>query len=349
MNHRHICFWTRGGLDSTLTLRAQQLGKALSDTGWAVSYIIDDLPENESLKIDWARQIERVRMSSLFQFTRDVRRAIDKLSPEYLHILNPSPKHVPALVRSPGIKLIADFEDSHPLVHKPPRQWLDIFIERWALKKAARVISVSRFLQERFAKLGRSDTGYIPYAVLPREFPDGADPFIKPTAVWMGSFTREAELLHIVEVATWLKKYGHEQKVMMIGGGNHWERIKTLKEQRDLTNLELTGRLPWDDMLLRLRHAHALLLPLEDNLDNRTRCPFKALQYAQARRPIIASRVGEVPFLLGEKPLYVDFTPAAFGNAVTDLVVVPKPVDVDYGLDRHTWADRAQRLVKLLE
>lgn len=349
MEPKHICFWMRRGLDGIMTIRARQFGIELYRRGWTTSYIIDDIPANVDAQIDGASEICHIPVKGMRSFRQGVRGAIKKITPDYIHILNPSLAHAYALTGKGTPPLIVDFEDCHALKFGGFQGLVSTMVERWALRKATKVIAVSRELQDRFYRLGRSDTGYVPYGILPRSLPVGDSPFDEPTAVWMGSFQRVHDLLFITDMAYELQRIAPQVKVVMIGGGRDWQHIENVKKERRLDNLHLTGKLPWDEMLLRLRHAHVLLLPLKDNMDNKTRCPFKALQYAQAKRPVIATEVGEVPFMLGPQARYEKYDPSAFANAVAELALPEKLPDLDYDLESHAWSDRASRLIETLE
>jgi glycosyltransferase involved in cell wall biosynthesis len=347
----HLCFWSRGAWDDLLTFRAQQFARHLAEAGYKVSMIVDDVAANRDAALPGV-EIRRVPNRPRARSLRRTRSAIRALNPDLVHILNPSLTHMLVLATLPRQRVLADWEDAHTVTqHRRGRRIIDQCGERWALRRADKVIVVSRALQERFAAMGRPNAGYIPYAILPREFPEGPSPFAAPTFVWMGRFTRASELYFLAEAADWLQRRQSPARIMMIGEGPHWEAIQQFKAERGLTNLDLPGRMKFGDpkMLLHLRRARGLLLPLEDNLDNRTRCPFKAFQYAQARRPIIACRVGEVPFMLGEKPRYEPFDPAAFGQAMDELARQGEVADVEYALDQHTWQERTARLIDHLQ
>jgi len=81
---------------------------------------------------------------------------------------------------------------------------------------------------------------------------------------------------------------------------------------------------------------------------NMSRCPSKIFAYAQARRPVIATRVGELPEVLGEFPNYIEYSPRAYADAIAAAMAAPRGADVEYHVERHTYADRAQRLLDVL-
>jgi glycosyltransferase involved in cell wall biosynthesis len=134
----------------------------------------------------------------------------------------------------------------------------------------------------------------------------------------------------------------------MVGGGPDLARWQQFVAAHGLSNVELTGSRFGPDLWARLRHAHVALFPMRDNLKNRCRCSSKMFAYAQARRPLIASRVGEIPEILGETPTYVDPTPRAFADAIRQAVAVPHLPDVDYHVERHSYRERGAVYVREL-
>ncbi len=96
-----------------------------------------------------------------------------------------------------------------------------------------------------------------------------------------------------------------------------------------------------------LRHAHALLFPIRDTILNRARCPSKTFAYAQARRPVITNRVGEVPEVLGERARYVEISAEGFERAMEEAMRERRD-DIDYNVEAHNWGARAQTLIDAL-
>ena len=52
--------------------------------------------------------------------------------------------------------------------------------------------------------------------------------------------------------------------------------------------------------------------------------------------------------MLGEKPMWIDSTPHAFADAIERLMSQDLP-DVDYHLEQHSWADRAEKLLRAIQ
>src|SRR4051794_22236277 len=135
--------------------------------GWRVSYIVNDYPFHHTagLRLHPDAHVEYVPMGGRFEELRGRRRAIRNVRPDVLHILNPAPKAMLATVAMPKLKIIGDWDEWHarspdyPLLKKA----ISLFADRWFRHRCDLVVVASRYLQERFAKLG-TFAAYIPYA-----------------------------------------------------------------------------------------------------------------------------------------------------------------------------------------
>jgi hypothetical protein len=92
-----------------------------------------------------------------------------------------------------------------------------------------------------------------------------------------------------------------------------------------------------------------LLFPIRENILNLCRCPSKTFAYAQARRPVITNRVGEIPLVLEDKAQHVDCTAEAFADAIESAMKTVPLSDVDYGVERHNWSARTDELLGALD
>jgi glycosyltransferase involved in cell wall biosynthesis len=135
-------------------------------------------------------------------------------------------------------------------------------------------------------------------------------------------------------------------RIEVIGDGPHRPKWEQFICDNGLSNVSITGYLEGVELWRRLRYAHVLLFPLRYSVPNVSRCPGKTFFYAQARRPVIATHVGEVPEVLKEKGIYVEETAEAFADAIAVAMGAASLPDVDYALD--TWDTRAQTLLAAL-
>jgi glycosyltransferase involved in cell wall biosynthesis len=152
----------------------------------------------------------------------------------------------------------------------------------------------------------------------------------------------------IFRAAVTLQARGLHPRIEFLGKGLELDRWRQFVRDHKLTNVNVAGFVTGDDLWARLRHAHVLLFPIRPTIPNLSRCPSKTYAYAQARRPVITCRVGEVPTVLEEKAMYVDTTADAFADALAEVMSAPPLPDVDYHLEQHNWGVRAQTLLNAL-
>jgi glycosyltransferase involved in cell wall biosynthesis len=193
------------------------------------------------------------------------------------------------------------------------------------------------------------ETHYIPHAPYFTEQPRVDSPFTEPTAVYMGNLIPAWDHDILFEAARVMKERGQSPPIAILGHGDEMEKYQAFVARHDLRNVRLAGYTTGVELWRHLRHAHVLLFPIRDTVLNRSRCPSKIFAYAQARRPLIANRVGELPQLLGELPVWVGESPEAFADAIAKHMSMPAPPDVEYRLEKHSWSDRAERLLAALD
>lgn len=346
-----ICFVFIADWKIASSLRPRELGRYLLTSGWSVSYVIPDRGDGMPDNIPGGAKSVLARATSTKHFVADVVGHIDRERPKFVYFLNPSRKAklIAEQVQS-WVKIIGDWEDWLPMARfRLPKKLALRYYDWWFRHNADIVTVASRWLQEQFKAFGRDDAHYIPYAMLPESFPDEPTPFKTPTAVFMGSFGGQWDQDVLFDAAMIMRQRKFEPAMTLIGGGHELEKWRQFVTSNHLQTVTLPGFLETQQMLNALRHAHVLLFPIADRPANWARCPFKVFQYAQAQRPIITCRIGEVVETLGENANYVDCNPEAFADAIELSMNQPRMPDVDYGIESHTWHNRGKKLMNLLQ
>lgn len=347
----HYCFLTFGSWQGNAGLiRPRHLGSELIERGCRVSYLVDDMPINREVKFPDRAHVQWVPNPRTIGQVRARRRAIRDLSPDYVHVLNAHPKSYAALAGMRRVKVVADWDEPPTLKDLGfARGRMEAFLDRWLRRRADVRITCTSFLHEYFREYYGLETHYIPHAPYLASHDEGVSPFRTPTAVFMGNLYALWDQDILFEAALLLKQRGLSPPIMVMGDGPEMPKWRQFVADNDLGNVTLAGFVRGEDLWLRLRHAHVLLFPIRDTVVNRSRCPSKVFAYAQARRPIITSRVGELPYMLGDdKPVWIESTPQAFARTLGDVMAQPRPPDVDYQLEKHSWSDRADRLIEAL-
>jgi glycosyltransferase involved in cell wall biosynthesis len=153
----------------------------------------------------------------------------------------------------------------------------------------------------------------------------------------------------IFEAARRLSAKGRRPRICLVGGGGEVDGWKAHAAEHGLDNIVFAGWREGEDLMAHLRGAHVNLFPIQNTLVNRTRCPSKLFAYAQAQRPVITNRVGEVPHVLGDAAQYVEPDATALGEAIDAALRRPRPDDVRFDLGHLRYETRAEELIDLLE
>jgi glycosyltransferase involved in cell wall biosynthesis len=346
----HYCFFTTGSWEGNASLvRVREFGRELIARGHRVSYLLDDVAYNRSMQdLDRDAQLAFLPAPQKFsQFNRR-RTLLKDLRPDFVHVLNPSVKAFLTLAptRWPTVGDWDEWPARRP--HSPARKAREMFLDRWLRNRAAVVVVASTYLQQQFQQHFNLGSVYIPYATYLTERADGPSPFSQPTSVYMGNLYPTYDHDLILEAARILKARGNTPAIQILGGGPDLEKWREFVSRNQLANVTLAGFVAGDELWRRLRHAHMLLFPIRDNLLNQARCPSKTFAYAQARRPIITNRVGEIPLVLGEKAIYIDPSAESFAAAIADAMSAANLPDVDYGIQNHNWSARTDALLEAL-
>ncbi|TWT69062.1 Glycosyl transferases group 1 [Crateriforma conspicua] len=278
------------------------------------------------------------------------RRLVRRILPTHVHFLNPMLAARATVLGERRHLIIGDWEDWHtnpenPSIRNPFQRQAD----RWFIKNADIVTTCSLSLAQEFnRRYFRNDVCYIPYASTLGYTGASSISLPSKTFVFMGSIRPHWNHRTILEAAVLLKAAGVQPSIIMIGDGADRAPCEQFVRHNRLSNVSFTGRLDDETMMAHLRSAHALLFPIEDNLLNRSRCPFKVFHYALARRPIITSAVGEVLQHLGDRAYYVPTDAQSFAKAILHHLSIP-PQDIDYPCNCSSWDDRSQALADALE
>ena len=346
----HYCFLTVSTLDAANLMRAREMGRALIGQGVRVSYIVEDHPVNRAFKdLHPKAGVEYVTdPRKLGQFSRR-RKLLKQLRPDFVEVLNPHPKTLlPIWWPVERTRIVAMWDE--PMVLKPLGVIKRVYEERLAkslIHRADYHFAATETLQRKLKERYGIDAIYMPHAAYLPQYPEVTSPFDDPTAVYMGNLYPLFDHDVIFEAARLLAEAGKRPPIVVIGQGPEEEKWNQFVAAHGLDNVKLLGYMSGVELWRRLRHAQVLLFPIRDTLANLTRCPSKTFAYAQARRPTITNRVGEVAQVLGETATYIECTPQAFARAI-EHAMAGSLEDVDYQVERQNWDDRAATLIRAL-
>jgi glycosyltransferase involved in cell wall biosynthesis len=169
----------------------------------------------------------------------------------------------------------------------------------------------------------------------------------RPYIAFVGKFSRVYSTDELVRLVRLARSYGLQ--VVIVGTGDAQpELVATLQSQGLSDTAVFTGYLPFGspEMAGVIGNALACFLPLEDTVQNRSRCPSKLFNYAALHRPIITSRVGAIADILGDQGTYYQYGDDASLATCLGLVAGgdAKEVNIDY----LTWERQAFRFYAFL-
>ncbi len=114
--------------------------------------------------------------------------------------------------------------------------------------------------------------------------------------------------------------------------------ISNIREStREDKTIKILSGLPYEDLIGYYKNAKALLIPLQDNLQDKARFPFKISEYTAAARPIITSDSGAIVeyFQDGENALVAKTGDMIdFSTKLNFILDNPREAD-DIGLHGH--------------
>ncbi len=346
----HYVFFSTGSWAFNASMvRPREFGRQMIARGIDVTYAVDDCEFNRTgLDVDPKAKVVYTSQLGRFSQFPARRRTLKRLAPDFVHTINPAPKSCAALWGS-RLKVVGDW-DEWPAMRPYPfgLRMVAKYVDYWLRHRSVLRVVASHYLQEQFLRRYGAPSAYIPYATYLPEHPPTTSPYTERTAVYMGNFFPAYDHDLLFDAALRLREQGKTPRIAFLGWGPDLDKWRAFVKERALTNVEVAGFVTGEDLWRRLRHAHVLLFPIRPTILNLARCPSKTFAYAQARRPVITNRVGEIPEVLGDKAIYVEGTAEGFATAIDRAMGQDLP-DVDYGVEQHNWSARTDALLAALK
>lgn len=116
--------------------------------------------------------------------------------------------------------------------------------------------------------------------------------------------------------------------ILIVGGGSDLERLKNVAKEFGLENRVIfTGFVSDEDIPKCIAAADIALAYFENNDQQMSKSPLKIVEYLSSGKAIIASAVGEVPFMLKDCGILVEpGNPYLFGEKISKLLDNPEKI-----------------------
>src|SRR5690349_6145993 len=164
----HYCYMLTNDTYGAVVFRMAQLGGELIKRGHRVSYIANDADEPERRgrpgeKIPGGATVELIPRGSQLKAVIARRRALKRLKPDFVEVLNPHPHTLLPLAGLRGPRVVALWDepklvyDLDPVRRTAARTW-----NRWLLSRAWMKITAAKELQQLLRERYGAESVYLP-------------------------------------------------------------------------------------------------------------------------------------------------------------------------------------------
>ena len=189
------------------------------------------------------------------------------------------------------------------VVCDPFTRWLH---KRSMFERATGVLVISKEIERRvWAKKAEVNPGLVihrlPAIVDFDRFATAPVSTGPPTFTYCGTWI--SDIFYCIEALAQVQRAGHACKLTLVGAGADFrDEILKVAASKGVAaeDIILTGCVDETGLATAYRSAAALLLPMHDNDQSRTRMPNKLAEYLASGRPVVAGNIGELTDLLSD-------------------------------------------------
>ena len=251
-------------------------------------------------------------------FARFVRKSIDF---NVIVAADPFSAFVAHSIKKSNTFVVYEDLDCFADLYSGIRRKLISFLEKFALKRANLVISVSQPLLRRASQLN-SNCLLISNGANLVSFHGFQAESREPFIVYTGSFDKWAGLELVIRAFPLVKRKVPNVKMKIIGGGEETQALETLVKNLSLRDsIFFTGKLPYDQMaevLCKCYVGVAMFRPCDAAT---FASPLKLFDYMAAGLPVIATKIGDIERIVKESNsgIVVEWDIADFARATAEL------------------------------
>ncbi|MGE0132064.1 MAG: glycosyltransferase family 4 protein [Blastocatellales bacterium] len=171
----------------------------------------------------------------------------------------------------------------------------------------------------------------------------------EPTVGFVGAFEYWINYDLILESARRLPNV----KFLLVGGGRRLKHLQTRIAGLGLTNIKLTGAMPYREAMNHVAAMDACLLPFTRDAVSDGSCPLKLFEYAALRKPIVSVSAREVKRIGAGWVSFADDAPsfaAAIESFLADRRGAERAGDAGRAMveTHYNWTSLARRLADFL-
>ena len=161
---------------------------------------------------------------------------------------------------------------------------------------------------------------------------------VRPVVGFLGSFEYFIDFELILETAQRMP----EVDFVLVGRGRDYAHVAAEVVRCKLSNVSLTGGVPHSEVFSHLARMDICLNIFRKIPVSERACPIKLFEYAAMRKPIISTRLAELPHVDKDFLYYAD-TPAEAQACIQDILRAPEQARAratrghDHVLANYTW------------
>ena len=192
-------------------------------------------------------------------------------------------------------------------IHKILYRKYMYFLEKVAVQKAAKVITVSKAMAEFITnewKIPKDKISIIPNGYFTSQVANITEKRVgesKGMVTFVGVLAKWASIDKIIRAANILK---NEEATFYIVGDdpyNYRQELEELSRSYGLTNVVFTGSVPLEKAYEMVARSEVVLSPLEKALSKIVCCPIKVLEYMAFGKAMVLDEVSDLSKYLKEK------------------------------------------------
>jgi len=353
-----ICFITTGNIKYIATSkRAFGMANPLSNLGWDVHLLIEDVEENRKRSL-----MECNENVTVHYFPKGNALAELKSKNTILKSIKPDVIYLCAfvfrnIVRKYGAKALSEHSELQSAIQdlKVIKRYQVKFLENYSILYSDGVLCASKYLEKFFIQKANKyhskiNVMHFPYAYskeLYKALPDEllTNNFIslkdKINFVYLGTITNNYGAKLMVTAFDTLLKTHSNIRLIMLGRGRHYDETLALVKEKGMDEgILMPGFIEEEDIERYFSVADAFISPMNDTIQDWARCPSKLYMYLPYKKPIFTCKIGEPYevlkddgkyFLTGSADNLAETIKDFLENDTTSSTVNP---------DLHTWEQR---------
>ena len=356
-----ICFVTTGDIAAIATAkRALGLANPLSDLGWKVYIIMEDTKENRhrvSMECDERTNVRFLTYDSSFDERTKKSVLLEEIRPDYVYLCAFVFRNIVSI--SFKCKKLVEHSELRSAIKDVAwwRRGYELSSEYYSLFYADGVLNASVYLQQLNNKRARCifrkklPMLYFPYAYnkdvcKTSVCKDGIglkkgdeDVFV----TYLGSLSRAYRTIDIVKA---VKKIGRDEiKLLLLGDGDDRQRIQDYVVENKLdSQVWMPGYVREEDISAYFSLTDVFVLPMNDTVQDKARCPSKLYMYLPYGKPIVTSKIGEPYEVLKDNGTYYDS--GSVDSLSTAISVASSKKTLGMNPLCHEWNERAMQFDK---